>query len=427
MKNIIKIIAVIIVLFPAVSFAYTEADIRAGISGEIDVITFDDWSWAADYWPGDSPRYNDTNLDGDSGRFPQDNSSDTTMDTYATKWNDSKPSGHIGEWIYAYSNRCASGKCMVLGYAEPPDGNYPSKTTIAPDNLMYFFGTGDQPPDTYHEIYIFFRAYVPTTFFPTRYDSNNNIDLDTGGNPYVKHVDGHDFAYMASFKWFMPLASRTSSKYYYNFPTGANLTANDTLFKTYQNGLADYEPERWVHIKRGGDPSQLVIVTNFEDEAQGTGYQKPNQGTVNLVPFLDNVSGWEFRYKMETSKGADNGIFQAWAYDSNGNATQIYSQSGLSFLDDDQYGDGSPLSTSLYAGFTSLYMHSNVRVTAPNCDAYFKCGAGMECKVYYDDLIISEQRIGPDYYSVVLGGGGGGDTDPPTITSSSPSGTLGCE
>ena len=60
--------------------------------------------------------------------------------------------------------------------------------------------------------------------------------------------------------------------------------------------------------------------------------------------------------------------------------------------------------------FNRIFLQSNTRVLykadGSNGDTYHKCGAGMECSWWIDDLIVNDARIGEEYYNMLKSGGG---------------------
>lgn len=268
-------------------------------------------------------------------------------------------------------------------------------------NKMYF---GDGKVDSgggqdgYDDMYLFFRTWMSKRMFPT-YDENTNstdIDiLDDGtGKPVRQHIDapGHRYTGLTSFKWINIGSGFLNARDWYD-------QKNDVVTEWPSYG----SPENWLHLKPKNIGSEYVVAPQFASYHSGNGYNHIYP-SVSLEDYLDTekMIGVEMHLKMETVAGPDveggntsDGVIEIWFYDENGNSQLVLSSNNMAYR---RIGES-------IAKFNRLFIQSNNRTYEEPAGSagYYRCGTGMECGWWMDDLIVDDQRIGPKYYSLLAG------------------------
>lgn len=262
------------------------------------------------------------------------------------------------------------------------------------NGVLVFFGKKGDQDSGYMELFLFFRAYLPATLFPTyHWDDINHtkycMDDNSKSKPVVCHVKGKDYAYTDSWKWIAFSLGFSNAGTF-----GQNIRASGG------SGNCRYGiDEIHSHIKcMKRDKYHLTI-----------GLMKVGRSKGNLIPYLGKLCAFEFRLKRETSINSKNGEAQIWIYDEDGNCEEILNRKGINFID--------PKARCLRENpgvdvtnmkFNRLQIEGNKRVPKHR---NFSCGnvydhqgnitGEMECEWYLDDFIINDKRVGLRYFKLL--------------------------
>lgn len=382
MKNI-KYIIFIMIFCTMNSFSYAENNPSFGtqsssknIEWGFDMVeTFDN---VAD-WPVSSGNASNIGrgINGPTSKpyLPKSTSGSTTPINHYAWWKTTQPTV---DWIQDHRKRegkiwdplnTGKGKSVCITYG----------SANGPSHFGWYFGGANGRNGGYDdEFYVFFMYYIPKSMYPT-YENSSGVGSYVDGDPYI---------FNPSFK-FSTVA------------LGFGDISRHSDSETYDMGSARMTTYGWAacvfHIKpasagympRGaveGKPyySFATPVPPFASE-QDTA----TKTTYNVIGNYIEVGKWkgiEFRYKKNTGNNED-GIFQAWDYDpATGESTEIVSKKDLWYI-----------CGSLNSDKFNFYFIGG------NNSSSWTWGSSMDPNFYIDDVIINATRIGPRYFSDVLG------------------------
>lgn len=269
-----------------------------------------------------------------------------------------------------------------------PSNNYTGHQSVGA--FKGYFGTpGDKTGNTgYSEVYIFMRYYLPSNSYPTAEE-----DL---ANEIFKYVDGQEYQ----------MDRGVGCK---KINIGLGFTGAHSYHDPISNAIVRAEGK----IRYGDSENWLYMRPNSNSGARRTlGGSLENRATSGFLStsftdawsdIADELGAVEIYMKLGSDKNVGNdsgngdGIFKVWFYKADGtilnNGNPVVSQSACVFRD------------TLSHKINRLFFHSNHRTTSDSNsgDYYFKCGEGMDCVEWIDDVIIDDHRIGTRYFDLIDG------------------------
>jgi hypothetical protein len=245
--------------------------------------------------------------------------------------------------------------------------------------LSYFgsyFGNGT-PQSGYTDMYLFLRAYIPKTAFPTQVTG-------TYPNAVAEYIQGQPYIYWSSWK-FVNINTGFTAPYKWNYVDPPNSYG---------------DREVWLHLFYY--PTSSSLSGTMQISKDGGGYMVIDGKQNAIAKYLDTLMGIEFHFKLESPAGSNNGVLEVWFYDTQGNSELLLQTNNVAFRP----------STGEGHNFNMVQLEGNKHTAS---SYIYNCGASMECSFYLDDFIIDDNRIGPIYYNLLA-------PEPDTTPPSTPSG-----
>lgn len=281
----------------------------------------------------------------------------------------------------------------------PPSPNYTGHQGAA--WFTGYFGDKNNTDGSsgYDEVYIFFRAYIPSNSIPT-----NGEDLSKS---WFKYVEGNPYlnTYGVGAKMVNIGIGFTGTLRYHDAVLDEIIDFESCRRPggTRYEGYCTYgDSENWLYMctypddhgeRRYLGMKPVALATSAGDDLN----YPQSDGWMDVI---DQLGAIEIHIKLESPEyaGAEqnngNGIYEVWAYDQYGNKRRTV------FVDDAVFRSKVE---QAHHKINRLWFHGNHRTKneAGTGDYYYICGEGMECAWWVDDVIIDNQPIGDKYYSLL--------------------------
>jgi len=377
-----RIIAKVTVLLVSIYFVNSgtaRSDWQTTLEQHFDIVsTFDE----LDDWVGMAPdrAHGGYGNVGDPQYMPRKANGENSVWSYYSYWGVVAPENRSEKWIKDFGNNPAGGKScairMVAPFGDPP---------IAASRMGIYFGTPGDPETGYSDVYIFYRVNIPRQMWITeKVPLDGQIVADYAGNYEGRYVEGDKYIWWASWKFFNINTGFVGPWAWHDGPLEGDRRYGDT--------------EILQHLKLFDGTN---VIHHFETQWQTEMWWADD--TTRAFPD-GQWAAVEYHYILEEpAYTGQNGTVEVWIYDEGGNAAKVMERHDVRYRSNE----------FVCSNGINNHKFNSIVIGGNNSDTY-SCGQGMNCTYYIDDVVIDNQRIGPDYFQLLASANETGTPAPPS-------------